>query len=798
MKLKPERSPILYTPLRRKQNLDTELQTNSSQIIKTIKNKVILFNRTMSSDKSQELFATLQSTLLQLTIACKTSFKEIGTEVKEANNKIENLESMVKNLTVLVKDQQDKIIKKEGQDMNQECSGQVIFKRIPFRMKAIAEEKLKCSEVQRFDWIQTTSNGDFLTLWISHNSNTMMTNAIGLKLNWERELPPNSPDRKLVSLIIVEQVAPRAYRPLLAKLKNELVNMRENGTFVPTFVQTVKFEASSGTLAYVYQQKPTKTTRATILGYVANQKIRGREFENVAWFDVNTGKLNGEIKVGLSAAAAHGDPRQVAHKNQFATGANRLLIRERKGEQTYPKPHKNIATPRNYYESNRNQRGILNIDNRGRILNRPIPEIPIPKLKLNPKHEEAMNKPSTWISTSYLLLQDEIANMNPQPEIIYGGKEETEPEVVMLRMQIEIIQQDKCPLSLKKPTKENTTELINIMKIEMTAEPDISLFHWMSELSARDPRRRILMLAISENDDISAQMNKLGSSKSSLGDINTLLHTICRSLLQYQITPSNFLQVKMEAVVCLSDIFEVITTKIKSAIKKIESEEKAGDIIDLDLGEDSFKFNAMREYFLEAGCTDPQLLEQVDLKHSELTTISGINYADIQLAEYINIFPWEFIIGNKMIANDYYSMKSELNFFHMDDPTSNFEEEMDQNESKIAKRKRASPETPTKPEKKTTASLAIVNRKLTPIKPRILELSALEIEDEKIEGISKLHDSTENLNPENMENEIGGIADLNEPQSAKRGPHNRDTTTISMKAASALYNKVTAKISQNL
>ena len=54
----------------------------------------------------------------------------------------------------------------------------------------------------------------------------------------------------------------------------------------------------------------------------------------------------------------------------------------------------------------------------------------------------------------------------------------------------------------------------------------------------------------------------------------------------------------MEAVVCLSDIFEVITIKIKSAIKKIESEEKAGDIIDLDLGEDSFKFNAMREYFL--------------------------------------------------------------------------------------------------------------------------------------------------------------------------------------------------------
>lgn len=291
--------------------------------------------------------------------------------------------------------------------------------------------------------------------------------------------------------------------------------------------------------------------------------------------------------------------------------------------------------------------------------------------------------------------------------------------------------------------------------------------------------------------------HKLGSSKSSLGDINTLLHTICRSLLQYQITPSNFLQVKMEAVVCLSDIFEVITTKIKFAIKKIEAEEKAGDIIDLDIGEDSFKFNSMREYFLEAGCTDPQLLEQVDLKHSELTTISGIDYADSQLAEYINIFSWEFIIGNEMLSNDYYAMKSELNFFHMDDPSSNFEEEMDQNESKIAKRKRSSPETPTKPEKKTTASLAIESRKLTPIKPRSLELSTLEIdqsrvEDEEIEGISKIYDSSQNLNPEILENKIGGIADLDEPQSAKREPqqHNKDTTTLSMKAASALYNKV--------
>ena len=178
----------------------------------------------------------------------------------------------------------------------------------------------------------------------------MMTKAIRLKLNWERELPPNSPERKLVSDIMVEQVAPRSYRPLLAKLKNKLVNMREDGTFVPTFVQSVKYEASSGTLAYVYQQKPMKSARATILGYVANQQIKGREYENVAWYNVNTGKLHGKLEVGPSAAAAHGDPRKVTQKkpdnknNQFATGSNRQLIRERKGEQAYPKPHRNIAT----------------------------------------------------------------------------------------------------------------------------------------------------------------------------------------------------------------------------------------------------------------------------------------------------------------------------------------------------------------------------------------------------------------------------------------------------------------------
>ncbi len=189
----------------------------------------------------------------------KDYYKKDKKAIKRQNFKDKESEPM----TYEEEDFEEEDLHTYAQD-TQEYIGQVIFKRIPFRMKSLAEEKLKCSEVQRFQWLQTTSNGDFLTLWISHNSNTMMTNAIRLKLNWERELPPNSPERKLVSLIIVEQVAPRSYRPLLAKLKNELVNMRENGTFVPTFVQTVKYEANSGTLAYVYQQKTIKSGKATI------------------------------------------------------------------------------------------------------------------------------------------------------------------------------------------------------------------------------------------------------------------------------------------------------------------------------------------------------------------------------------------------------------------------------------------------------------------------------------------------------------------------------------------------------
>ena len=78
-----------------------------------------------------------------------------------------------------------------------------------------------------------------------------------------------------------------------------------------------------------------------------------------------------------------------------------------------------------------------------------------------------------------------------------------------------------------------------------------------------------------------------------------------------------------------------------------------------------------------------------------------------------------------MLNKDYYAMKNELNFFHEDDPASISAEEMDQSN---AKRKRSqNPETPTKPNK-PASSLAIENRKLTPIKPFATEISSLEID----------------------------------------------------------------------
>ena len=173
----------------------------------------------------------------------------------------------------------------------------------------------------------------------------------------------------------------------------------------------------------------------------------------------------------------------------------------------------------------------------------------------------------------------------------------------------------------------------------------------------------------------------------------------------------------MEAVCRIEEIFNAITLKIKNALRKIEAEESSADPIDLDIDKDNFKYNRMHNYFLEIGCTDGQLLDQVDTKHSELNTRFGVHYADATLGEYINIFPWTFVIGNEMINRDYYAMKNELNFFHEDDPASISAEEMDQSNAK-GKRSQ-NPETPTKPNKpaKTASSLAIENKKSTPIKP---------------------------------------------------------------------------------
>ena len=95
---------------------------------------------------------------------------------------------------------------------------QIMIKRIPSRMKATAHEKLRVDSANQFEWLSTTPEGEYTTLWIKHDSKSMVRNAVRMKLNWERELPPNSRDRKSVSSIIIEQVAPRSFIPLLSKL----------------------------------------------------------------------------------------------------------------------------------------------------------------------------------------------------------------------------------------------------------------------------------------------------------------------------------------------------------------------------------------------------------------------------------------------------------------------------------------------------------------------------------------------------------------------------------------------------
>jgi len=247
----------------------------------------------MTSFNFQAAFEGLQNSLAMFAGACEIGFKEIETGVKSANYKIEKLENMVQDLTSLIKNQQEKITKKEekeeGEALMHEVSSQIMIKRIPTRMKATAHEILKVDSVNQFEWLSTTPEEEYTTLWIKHDSKSMVRNAIRMKLNCERELPPNSQDRKSVSSFIIEQVAPRSFTPLLSKLRFNLVSMREEGRASTSFVQNIRYEASSGTLAYIYQERTVKPTRATVLGYIANRPLEGREFENVPWYDTRTG-----------------------------------------------------------------------------------------------------------------------------------------------------------------------------------------------------------------------------------------------------------------------------------------------------------------------------------------------------------------------------------------------------------------------------------------------------------------------------------------------------------------------------
>ena len=303
----------------------------------------------MTSFNFKAAFGGLQNTLVVFAGACEIGFKEIGTGVNAANDKIEKLEIMIQDLTSLVKTQQEKITKKEekeeGEALMLEVSGQIMIKRIPSRMKAIAHEKLRVDSADQFEWLSTTPEGEYTTLWIKHDSKSIVRNAIRMKLNWERELPPNSRDRKSVSRIIIEQVAPRSFTPLLSKLRSNLVSMREEGRASTSFVQNIRYEVSTGTLAYIYQERTVKPTRATVLGYVANRPLEGREFENIPWYDTRTGQLQGRFNERPGASAANGTIRKTAQSRpynqhpQFASGSNRQPIIERGGrdsQHTYP------------------------------------------------------------------------------------------------------------------------------------------------------------------------------------------------------------------------------------------------------------------------------------------------------------------------------------------------------------------------------------------------------------------------------------------------------------------------------
>ena len=494
----------------------------------------------MTSNNCQISLGKVKNVLTLLNNASSTGFKELGTSINKSLEKLGEVDSMIKELKCLIKDQHDKIARKDEKEkieaLVKEVRGQILFKKIPTILRDTAHDKLNIGHVQEYEWLEKSSDGKYQTLWIRNNCSNLMEKAINMKIDWANEYPSNSQKRRLINNIMIEEVVPRVYKPFLAKLRADLVNQREEGKPLTTFVQNVKYDSAMATLAVIYQHKTNNTAGFKVLGYVANRALKTREFQDVPWYDTNTGELHGQVGEGSSAAAP---------------GAIRKQARRR----TDDKPEQ-VAT---------------------------------------------------------------------------GAK--------------------------KQPYRKER---------------------------------------------------------------------------------------------------------------------------------DHYKFTAIRNYLLEVECQDGEILDQVDLKHSELTTSFGIQYADETLGEYINFLPWSFIIKSRILMIDYYKMKEEHSVFHMDDPVAIFEEEMDLSYAKNAKWKALdNPEIPTKPHKpsKSPASLAIVNCEPTPIKP----------------PFAATDESVEDVNPDIPKNINLGVATPHEPLVSIKEPDKltKDTITLSIKAASARTNKFTSKSFRN-
>ena len=432
----------------------------------------------MASQSAQNAFTEVHNTLSKLTIACNIGFQEIGTDVSTTLRNLEAVDNIVKEIRNLVKDQDEKAAKKiEKKKINalvQEAKGQIIFKKIPTTMVKMAHIKFHLDDVLEYEWMPPSADGRFQSLWIRASGSNMMKNAITMKTDWARELPPNSQEKRMISNIMVEEVIPQEYQPLLKKLRSILVNLRENEERPATFIQKVRYNAATATLAVTYQRRNENSPGYRILGYVSNKEIEEREFREVPWYNVNTGELHGHLERGLSAAATGAIRKRTTekmvnkHEQTVATGANKLPIRRGRdgaNDYKYPEPHKIPASPINHYWSNRNLRNIYNTDDKGRVISRPKPKTTMPELHLEKKYTDEFKKASSWINTSYLLVQDEIQKLNP--DVIYGYSDESNPEVQTLRIQLRGLLQDKCPSILKEPKQGNTEKLIEIIKKEI-------------------------------------------------------------------------------------------------------------------------------------------------------------------------------------------------------------------------------------------------------------------------------------------------------------------------------------------